>query len=84
MLMGLLHAVFREERFDGRRCLEMRAKVSQDKCIGCGLCAATVAEVFEMNADGKAEALGMVTVENKDSVQEAIDSCPVDAIAWEE
>lgn len=62
----------------------MKAKVDQDTCIGCGLCTETVAEVFEMNADGKAEALGTVTDGNQDRVQEAIDSCPTNAIAWED
>lgn len=62
----------------------MKAKVDQDTCIGCGLCAETVSEVFEMNAEGKAEALGTVTDGNRDSVQEAIDSCPTNAISWED
>ncbi len=34
----------------------MRAFVDQDTCIGCGACAATCPEVFEMNEDGKAVA----------------------------
>lgn len=34
----------------------MKAIVNQDSCIGCGLCISTVPEVFEVNADGKAEA----------------------------
>ena len=33
----------------------MNAIVSQDVCIGCGLCTSTVDEVFRMNDDGKAE-----------------------------
>lgn len=36
----------------------MKAIVNQDTCIGCGLCISTVPEVFEVNADGKAEACG--------------------------
>ena len=35
----------------------MKAIVNQDTCIGCGLCISTVPEVFEVNADGKAEEL---------------------------
>ena len=59
----------------------MRAYVDQDLCIGCGLCNATCPEVFEMNADGKAEAIADTTDENRDAVQEAIDGCPVSAIS---
>ena len=34
----------------------MRAYVDQDACIGCGLCAGTAPDVFQMNDAGKAEA----------------------------
>jgi ferredoxin len=48
-----------------------------DECIGCGLCSTTCPEVFEM--DG---AKAKVKV-SKDvpCVDEAIESCPVDAIS---
>lgn len=62
----------------------MRAIVNQDTCIGCGLCISTVPEVFEVNADGKAEACGHTTDENRAAVQEAIDACPVQAISAED
>ncbi len=62
----------------------MKAIVKQDTCIGCGLCISTVPEVFEVNADGKAEACGHTTDENRAAVQEAIDACPVQAISAED
>ena len=62
----------------------MRAYVDQDMCIGCGLCAATCPEVFELNDDGKAQAVADTTDENRDAVMEAIDGCPVSAIREEE
>lgn len=62
----------------------MKAIVNQDTCIGCGLCISTVPEVFEVNADGKAEACGRTTDENRAAVQEAIDACPVQAISAED
>ena len=62
----------------------MKAIVYQDTCIGCGLCISTVPEVFEVNADGKAEACGHTTDENRAAVQEAIDACPVQAISAED
>ena len=55
----------------------MRAHVDQDTCIGCGLCISSVPEVFEMNADGKAEA---IAAGPDDAVKSAIDACPVSAI----
>lgn len=62
----------------------VNAEVDKDTCIGCGLCTGIVPDVFEIVDDGKAEALGMITEDNKGSVQEAIDSCPTSAIGWEE
>ena len=62
----------------------MKAIVNQDTCIGCELCISTVPEVFEVNADGKAEACGHTTDENRAAVQEAIDACPVQAISAED
>ena len=43
----------------------MKAIVNQDTCIGCGLCISTVPEVFEVNADGKAEAYGHTSEKKK-------------------
>ena len=63
--------------------INMNAIVAQDVCIGCGLCTSTADEVFQMNAEGKAEAFNTVSEETKDAVQEAIDSCPVNAIDWD-
>lgn len=62
----------------------MRAYVDQDTCIGCGLCVTICPEVFQLNADGKAEAMADTTDDNRDSVLEDIDSCPVSAIREEE
>ena len=41
-------------------------------------------EVFRMNEQGKAEAYQPANAKNQGAVQEAIDSCPVSAIAWED
>lgn len=62
----------------------MKAKVDQDTCIGCGLCTSICSEVFEMNDDGKAEAISEVTDSLKDDAEEAASSCPVDAITVED
>ncbi|NPE26791.1 ferredoxin [Methanococcoides sp. SA1] len=53
----------------------MVVKVDQDKCIGCGACAATCSEGFEMK-DGKAHAL-----KECDCSKAAAAGCPVDAIS---
>lgn len=61
----------------------MKAVVDQGLCIGCGLCTGMEPDVFQMNDDGKAEAVNEADDSNKDMVQDAIDACPVNAISWE-
>ncbi len=57
-------------------------KVSKKKCIGCGSCAASCPEVFEMGEDGKAEVKhGADTKKNAKCIKDAITDCPVGAIS---
>ena len=52
-----------------------------ENCIGCGLCAATCPEVFDLNADGFAEnILGDVPAELEADADNALATCPVGAI----
>lgn len=57
-----------------------KVEVNKDLCISCGMCAAISADVFAIGDDGKAEVIADVY---DDSVQEAADSCPVQAIVIE-
>ena len=56
----------------------MVIKVDKKKCIGCGTCPSICPDVFKLEADGKAVAK---TQKDIRCVQEAITSCPVDAIS---
>lgn len=52
-----------------------------DACIGCGLCAGTCPEVFQMTDEGVAKAIeGEVPAEAADTAAEAMAGCPVSAI----
>ncbi len=62
----------------------MRAFVDKDICIGCGLCASTEPDVFEIDDDGKAISKADTTEENRESVEACIEGCPVNAIREEE
>ena len=57
----------------------MQAKVNSN-CIGCGLCVNLCSPVFTMLAEGVAGARDEISPEYEDQVQEAAESCPVDAI----
>ncbi|AKN30576.1 ferredoxin [Clostridium carboxidivorans P7] len=62
----------------------MKANVDKDTCIGCGLCPDVCPEVFQMDDDGKAKAMGdAVPSGQESSAQEAADQCPVNAISVE-
>lgn len=55
-----------------------------ENCIGCGVCAATCPDVFDLNADGLAEnILGDVPAELEADAEAAAASCPVGAIVKE-
>ncbi len=57
--------------------------VDRDKCQGHAVCVALASEVFELDDEG------ISTVKDpegadEDTIQRAIDGCPVNAISWEE
>ena len=60
----------------------MALKVIADECIGCELCVNVCPDVFEMNAEGKSMVKPGAD-ENAPCVDEAIDSCPTNAIVRE-
>lgn len=58
----------------------MRVTINAD-CQGCGLCEATAPDVFEITAEGVARVLvDVVPAEFEQSVREAADDCPTEAI----
>lgn len=61
----------------------MKVKVNQN-CIGCGMCIDICPEVFEYNDDGLSRAKSEEVSDSlKDSISEAQETCPVDAIEVE-
>lgn len=58
--------------------------IDEEECIGCGSCVEICPEVFQMQeGEEKAE---VIKPEGgpEDLIQEAIDTCPVSCIHWEE
>lgn len=59
----------------------MKVRVDENKCIGCGICESMSSELFEMNDEGKAQAIKPdVSEELEDDAMDAQSSCPVNAI----
>ncbi len=56
--------------------------VDQETCISCELCTSIAPGVFRMNADNLAEVYDPEG-DSEETIQEAIDNCPVNCIRWE-
>jgi ferredoxin len=62
----------------------MKAMIDRSGCIGCGVCAATCPEVFQMADDGLAEVISEdVPADAEETAKEAEDGCPVSVITVE-
>ena len=63
----------------------MKVIVDKDICIGCGACQATAPDVFEMDDKGLARVLvDEVPEELNEDALDALEGCPVSAIAEED
>ena len=61
-----------------------RVIVDKDMCIGCGGCEGICPEVFQLDEEkGKSEVI-MPEGGPEELIQDAIESCPVEAIHWTE
>lgn len=62
----------------------MKLYLDQDVCTGCELCTQIAPDTFQMSEDGLVAEIISQPDEITDDIQEAIDSCPVEAISFEE
>ena len=57
--------------------------VDKSKCQGYSVCAGIAPDVFELDEKGKS-CVRNPKGTNEQTIQDAIDGCPVHAISWEE
>ena len=62
----------------------MKVRIIKEECIACGVCADIAPEVFEMGDDAAEVKVDDVPAEAQESVREAAESCPTEAIVIEE
>jgi len=60
----------------------MAIVINEDECVGCETCVETCPDVFQLNDDGD-KAIVVAADSDADCVDEAIDTCPNEAISKE-
>ena len=64
--------------------MSKRVVIDSQECMGCETCVELCSEVFSFNeAEGKAEVI-LPEGGPEDCIEEAMASCPVECIHWEE
>ena len=62
----------------------MKAVIDPEACTGCGLCAETCPEVFELTDDVASVIVDQVPEDSIDTCKQAAEECPLEAISIEE
>jgi ferredoxin len=61
-----------------------RVYIDEEECIGCGSCEEICPEVFKLDEDSEKAIVVMPEGGPEDLIEEAITTCPVECIHWEE
>jgi len=64
--------------------LSKKVIIVEEECIGCETCVELCPEVFAFDEEIEKARVIKETGGPEDEIQEAIDSCPVECIHWEE
>ncbi len=61
-----------------------RVFIDQEECIGCGTCQELCPEVFELDEETQKAKVIMPEGGPEELIEEAMESCPVSCIHWED
>jgi len=56
--------------------------IDQEACTGCGTCAAIAEDCSELNEETEKASVKDASACSEEQIQEAIDTCPEEAISW--
>ena len=62
----------------------MRVFIDEEECIACGTCVELCPDLFQMNEEIEKAVVILPEGGPKECIEEAIESCPVSCIHWEE
>jgi len=72
------------QKIQGAFEMARRVVIDQDECTGCETCVELCEEVFAFNEDEEKAEVILPEGGPEDCIEEAIESCPVECIEWEE
>jgi ferredoxin len=61
-----------------------RVVIDDDECVGCESCVELCPDIFGLNEDTEKAEVLKPEGGDEDCIEEAIESCPVECIDWEE
>ncbi|MFP4237332.1 MAG: ferredoxin [Desulfonatronovibrio sp.] len=64
--------------------MSKKVVIDQEECIGCETCVEICPEVFAFDEEAEKAKVIKETGGPESEIQEAIDTCPVECIHWEE
>ena len=56
--------------------------IDAEACTGCGTCAAIAEDCFELNEETEKAFVKNPCTSSEEDIEEAIDTCPEEAITW--
>lgn len=64
--------------------MDKKVYIDEEECIGCGSCEEVCPEVFKLNEDTEKAEVVKPEGGPQDLIEEAMETCPVECIHWEQ